>query len=72
VSKESEKTILRGGRYITMATQLPFSAVAGYALGYGLDVYFGTTWLRVVVMIVAIIGAFGQLVRQLLKDQKSK
>ena len=62
-------TVTRGGRYIAMATQLPFAIFGGYALGYGLDYYFGTTWLRVVFLFIGIIGAFAQLIRQVLNDQ---
>jgi F0F1-type ATP synthase assembly protein I len=72
VSKQSEKTVRQGARYTAMATQLPFTVMGGYALGYGLDYLFGTTWLRVFFLIFAIIGAFTNLIYQVLKDQKSK
>ncbi|MEP7351692.1 MAG: AtpZ/AtpI family protein [Acidobacteriota bacterium] len=62
-------TVLRGGRYIAMATQLPFAIFGGYAVGYGLDYYFGTTWLRIFCLFAAIIGAFVQLILQVLNDQ---
>jgi Kef-type K+ transport system membrane component KefB len=72
VSKESEKTMLRGARYTAIATQIPFTVMAGYGLGYGLDYLFGTTWLRNLFLILAIVGALTGLVLQVLKDQKSK
>jgi F0F1-type ATP synthase assembly protein I len=46
--------------------------MAGYGLGYGLDYLFGTTWLRNLFLILAIVGALTGLVLQVLKDQKSK
>ena len=72
LSKEKqEKLVLRGSRYIAIATQLPFVVLAGYGIGYFLDTKFGTTWLSLVFLIAAIVGAFAQLIRQILKDQKS-
>ncbi|MEO5922408.1 MAG: hypothetical protein ABIR70_01130 [Bryobacteraceae bacterium] len=62
----------RGARYTALVTQIPFTVIAGYGLGYGLDYLFGTTWLRVAVLIVAVIGAIAGLVVQVLRDQKSK
>lgn len=73
LSKAKERIVtLRGARYIAMATQLPFTILAGYALGYFLDSYFGTKWLSGVVLILAAIGGMVQLVWQVLRDQKSK
>ncbi|MEI9814702.1 MAG: AtpZ/AtpI family protein [Acidobacteriota bacterium] len=71
-SSRQRVTIARAGRYIAMATQIPFMIAAGYFLGYWLDTQFGTTWLRVVFLILAIIGVFTQLIRQVMKDQNSK
>jgi hypothetical protein len=72
LSKEKqEKLALRGSRYIAIATQLPFVVLAGYGIGYWLDSKLGTTWLSLVFLIAAIVGAFAQLIRQILKDQKS-
>jgi F0F1-type ATP synthase assembly protein I len=72
VSKESEKTMLRGSRYTALATQIPFTVMAGYGLGYGIDYLLGTTWIRVALLIVAIVGSLAGLVIQVLRDQKSK
>lgn len=68
-----ERTVLQhAARYIGMATQLPFTIAAGYGLGYLLDRWLGTTWLKIAVLLVAIIGSFVQLIYQVLKDQGSK
>jgi len=57
LSKEKqEKLVLRGSRYIAIATQLPFVVLAGYGIGYFLDTKFGTTWLSLVFLIAAIVG----------------
>lgn len=59
-------------RYGDMALAIPFVAVAGYGIGYGLDQLAGTTWLRVLFLMLFIIGAFTNLVVQVLRDGKSK
>jgi hypothetical protein len=59
-------------RYGDMAMAIPFVALAGYGIGYGLDQVFGTTWIRAFSLILCIVGAFANLVMQVLKDQKSK
>jgi len=59
-------------RYGDMALAIPFVAVAGYGIGYALDQWLGTTWLRVLLLILAIVGAFANLVVQVLRDGKSK
>lgn len=72
MKRETNKTALSGARYIAIATQLPFTVIGGYALGYGLDYLFGTTWLRILFLFIGIIGGFSQLIYQILKDAKSK
>ncbi|HLJ15669.1 MAG TPA: AtpZ/AtpI family protein [Bryobacteraceae bacterium] len=34
------------GRYLSLAALLPISTFIGYAIGYGLDHFFGTHFLR--------------------------
>jgi F0F1-type ATP synthase assembly protein I len=55
---------------MAMATQLGASPIAGYYLGYFLDQYFGTTWLKPVCAIVALLGSLGGLIKDILRDQK--
>jgi F0F1-type ATP synthase assembly protein I len=69
--EKQRKLALRGGRYLAIATQLPFVVLAGYGLGYALDRYFGTTWLTLVCLLAAIVGSFTQLIQQILRDQKA-
>lgn len=63
---------MRGMRYTALATQLPFTIMAGYGLGYGLDYLFGTTWLRIALLMVGIVGGLGNIVIQVLRDSKNK
>lgn len=55
-----------------MASQLPFTVLAGYGIGYGLDYVFGTSWLRILFLFIGIIGGVGQIIAQALKDSKTK
>ncbi|MEI9975148.1 MAG: AtpZ/AtpI family protein [Ignavibacteriota bacterium] len=44
------------------------ATVVGYAIGYYLDKYFGTTWLQIVFLILGAIGGFVGLIRQITRD----
>ncbi len=57
-------------RYVPAISLLPASVVAGYAIGYGLDYVFSTTFLRLVFMILGVVSAVVQLIRILSSDTK--
>jgi len=66
----SGKSFISGGKYLALATALPGYVVAGLLLGI-----FGDHWLHWPVLrgIGVILGTFaglGQIVRQLLRDEK--
>ena len=56
------------GRYLSLATLLPAASFIGYLMGYGLDHLFGTSFLRIVFLILGAIGGFLNLLRQLNRD----
>lgn len=56
------------GRYTTLAMMLPISTFVGYAIGYLLDKAFGTSFLKIVFLLVGIASGFVQLIRELQKD----
>ena len=58
------------GEYTSLAFLLPVSAVLGYAIGYLMDQEFGTTWLKLVCLILGIAAGMTQLIRQLMRDTK--
>ena len=37
---------------------LPVSTVVGYAIGYGLDQWLHTSWLKIVFLILGSVGRF--------------
>ena len=57
-------------RYSPAIGLLPASVLAGYAIGYGLDYLFSTTFLRFVFMILGVVSGIVQLMRILGKDMK--
>lgn len=58
------------GKYTSIAFLLPSAVFIGYAIGYGLDKLFGTTYLKIVFLIVGIASGMIELVRELSKEAK--
>jgi len=57
------------GKYLGLALMLPVSTCVGYALGYGLDMLFHTTWLRWVFTGFGTVAGFLDLLYELDKDK---
>jgi len=57
-------------RYTSMAMALPGFVAGGYIMGYFLDKWLGTGYLKIVFLIIGIIGGFMELIRQLMRDMK--
>ena len=57
-------------RYAPAIGLMPASAFAGYAIGYGLDYLFSTTFLRFVFLILGVVSGIVQLIRLLGRDIK--
>lgn len=60
----------KAAEYSSLALVLPVSTLAGYLIGYWLDERFGTTWLRIVLLILGSVGGFVQLIRQIMRDSR--
>jgi F0F1-type ATP synthase assembly protein I len=58
--------------YTSLAFMLPAATFVGYAIGYGLDHLFGTSFLRIVFLIAGIASGFLQLIRQYLRDTRDR
>lgn len=58
------------GKYSSMAFLLPSAVFIGYAIGYGLDKLFGTTYLKIVFLIIGIASGLVELVRELSQEAK--
>jgi F0F1-type ATP synthase assembly protein I len=60
------------GEYTSLAFLLPSATLAGYAAGYLLDRAFGTSFLKIVFLLLGIAGGLVQLVRQVLRDARNR
>jgi F0F1-type ATP synthase assembly protein I len=60
----------RAAEYSSLALILPASTFVGYGIGYWLDKQFGTTWLRILFLILGSVGGFVTLIRQIMKDSR--
>jgi F0F1-type ATP synthase assembly protein I len=60
------------GEYTSLAFLLPVCVLLGYGLGYLLDGEFGTTFIRLIGLLVGIAAGLTQLIRQLMRDTKDE
>lgn len=60
------------GKYYGLAFLIPCSILVGYAIGYGLDKYFGTTYLKLVFLLLGIASGMIELIRELNKGDGGK
>ncbi len=70
--KQDKTSWAKLGEYTSLGMLLPSCVFVGYAIGYLLDKWLGTTYLYLVFLILGIIGGFVELLRkanQLFKDQ---
>jgi len=56
------------GRYTSLAMILPTCTFVGYAIGYLLDRWLGTTWLYLGFLLIGIASGFVQFLRAVQKD----
>lgn len=60
----------KAAQYSSLALVLPASTFVGYGIGHWLDRRFGTTWLRVLFLILGSVAGFVTLIRQILQDSR--
>ncbi len=60
--------LAKAAEYSSLAMLLPASTFVGYIIGYYLDKAFGTTWLRILFLILGSVGGFVELIRQIMRD----
>jgi len=58
----------RYAEYTGLALVLPCATFVGYAIGYLLDGWLGTKWLRIVFLILGSVAGFVQLIRTIMRD----
>jgi ATP synthase protein I len=58
-------------RAMSLATILPACVFVGYAIGWGLDKWLGTGFLKVVFLLLGVIAGFVSLIRDISKGSNS-
>jgi F0F1-type ATP synthase assembly protein I len=56
------------GKYLNIGLLLPIATFVGFAMGYGLDKLFHTSWLRFVFLVLGTIAGFIEMIRELNED----
>jgi F0F1-type ATP synthase assembly protein I len=67
-----QKFLMAAAHYISVASSLPAAIIAGYGIGYFLDLWLHTTFLKIVFLVLGIVAGFMDLIRQLMKDMRRK
>ena len=57
------------GEYSSLAFMLPAATFVGYAIGYFLDKWLGTTWLYLPFLLLGIASGLYQVVRFVQRDK---
>jgi F0F1-type ATP synthase assembly protein I len=72
VKEKSDGFMTAALRYTAIATMLPAATFAGYLIGYWLDQWLGTGYLKIVFLILGIVSGFVQLIRELMRHTGTK
>lgn len=68
---QNKSGLAKAAEYSGLAMLLPIATFVGYGIGYWLDTKFGTTWLRVLFLILGSIAGFVELIRQIMRDTRN-
>jgi ATP synthase protein I len=60
------------GKYYSVAFLLPASVLVGFAIGYGLDKWFGTGFLKIIFLFLGVAAGIIEVVRELSKGDAAK
>jgi F0F1-type ATP synthase assembly protein I len=60
------------GKYYSVAFLLPAAVLIGFAIGYFLDKFFGTSFLKIIFLFLGLASGMIELVRELSKDDAPK
>ena len=60
------------GKYYSLIFIIPASVLVGFGIGYGLDVLFHTSFLKVVFLLLGVAAGIVELIRELSQDDAAK
>lgn len=63
MAKKPKSLMILFGEYSQLAFILPATTFVGYAIGYGLDRWLGTSFFYLVFLLIGIAGGLIQVVR---------
>lgn len=67
-----DNVALQIGKYYGLIFLIPVSVLVGFGIGYGLDVLFKTTFLKIVFLLLGVAAGIIELIRELSKDDVTK
>jgi len=70
VPRSKKSLLVQVEEYVALALLLPTATLVGYGMGYLLDRLFGTTFLRIVFLVLGIVSGFVQIIRQLSRESR--
>jgi F0F1-type ATP synthase assembly protein I len=56
------------GKYYNIAFLLPASILVGFGIGYVLDKIFGTSFLKIIFLLLGVAAGIIEVIRELTKD----
>jgi len=68
VAESRKSPVSQVGKYLGLGLLLPVSTFVGYGIGYLLDRWLGTTFLKISLLILGSVAGFVQLYRGLSED----
>jgi len=60
------------GKYYSVAFLLPASILVGFAIGYALDKFLGTDFLKIIFLFLGVAAGIIEVIRELSKDNDAK
>ena len=68
--RRNKNLLVQVEEYVALALMLPIATFVGYGIGYLLDKLFGTSFLKIVFLVLGIASGFVQIIRQLSQDSR--
>ena len=60
------------GKSYSLAFLLPVCILVGFGIGYGLDKFFGTGFLKIIFLFLGVAAGIIEVIRELSKDDAAK
>lgn len=70
MARRNKNLLVQVEEYAALALMLPIATFVGYGIGYLLDRLFGTSFLKIVFLVLGIASGFAQIIRKLSQDSR--